>query len=162
MRVFPISNWTELDIWQYIAREKTCPCRRFITPTSAKLSKATACSFPLSPLTLKREGEIAQIRDVRFPLSSAIFPAPALLPVPPLSRPKTSLLETAAANHFGTQRHAHGRPRIGSGNGRTQKQGYFKPVFRRPGYISFEVPNNNGKPSALPMSFALLFLANII
>lgn len=22
MRVFPISNWTELDIWQYIAREK--------------------------------------------------------------------------------------------------------------------------------------------
>ena len=22
MRVFPISNWTELDVWQYIAREK--------------------------------------------------------------------------------------------------------------------------------------------
>ncbi|WP_446526924.1 phosphoadenosine phosphosulfate reductase domain-containing protein, partial [Photobacterium swingsii] len=21
MRVFPISNWTELDVWQYIARE---------------------------------------------------------------------------------------------------------------------------------------------
>ena len=22
MRVFPISNWTELDVWQYIEREK--------------------------------------------------------------------------------------------------------------------------------------------
>ena len=22
MRVFPISNWTELDVWQYIARER--------------------------------------------------------------------------------------------------------------------------------------------
>ena len=21
MRVFPISNWTELDVWQYVARE---------------------------------------------------------------------------------------------------------------------------------------------
>ena len=28
MRVFPISNWTEKDIWQYIRRERSrlCPC----------------------------------------------------------------------------------------------------------------------------------------
>ena len=32
MRVFPISNWTELDIWQYIAREKTRPAADLLHP----------------------------------------------------------------------------------------------------------------------------------
>jgi sulfate adenylyltransferase subunit 2 len=35
MRVFPISNWTELDVWQYIAREKL-ELPRSTSPTSAR------------------------------------------------------------------------------------------------------------------------------
>ncbi|EHP41358.1 sulfate adenylyltransferase subunit 2 [Cupriavidus basilensis OR16] len=35
MRVFPISNWTELDVWQYIAREEL-ELPRSTTRTSAK------------------------------------------------------------------------------------------------------------------------------
>ena len=42
MRVFPISNWTELDVWQYIARENTA-LPRSITRTSAKWCARTAC-----------------------------------------------------------------------------------------------------------------------
>ena len=36
-------NWTSGNT----SHAKNSPCRRFITPTSAKLSNATACSFPL-------------------------------------------------------------------------------------------------------------------
>ena len=42
-RVFPISNWTELDVWRYIGAEDSS-CRRSTTPTSARSSSATACS----------------------------------------------------------------------------------------------------------------------
>ena len=53
IRVFPISNWTELDIWQYIARE----------------------SIPIVPLyfaaprpTVERDGLMLMVDDDRFPL----------------------------------------------------------------------------------------------
>jgi sulfate adenylyltransferase subunit 2 len=35
IRAFPISNWTELDVWQYIEREGW-PCRRSTSPTRAR------------------------------------------------------------------------------------------------------------------------------
>lgn len=53
IRVFPISNWTELDIWQYIARE----------------------NIPIVPLyfaaprpTVTRDGLLLMVDDERFPL----------------------------------------------------------------------------------------------
>ena len=53
IRVFPISNWTELDIWQYIARE----------------------NIPIVPLyfaaprpTVERDGLLLMVDDERFPL----------------------------------------------------------------------------------------------
>ena len=53
IRVFPISNWTELDIWQYIARE----------------------NIPIVPLyfaaprpTVTRDGLLLMVDDDRFPL----------------------------------------------------------------------------------------------
>jgi sulfate adenylyltransferase subunit 2 len=41
IRVFPLSNWTELDIWQYIHLENIPSCRS-ISPPSARWSSATA------------------------------------------------------------------------------------------------------------------------
>jgi sulfate adenylyltransferase subunit 2 len=53
MRVFPLSNWTELDIWQYIKRE----------------------SIPIVPLylaaprpTVERDGTLIMVDDHRMPL----------------------------------------------------------------------------------------------
>lgn len=65
MRVFPISNWTELDVWQYIAREKLAlpsiyyAHEREVVPRGGLLA-------PVTPLTPKREGESSEIRSVRF------------------------------------------------------------------------------------------------
>ncbi|MFC5550610.1 sulfate adenylyltransferase subunit CysD [Massilia aerilata] len=65
MRVFPISNWTELDVWQYIAREKLAlppiyyAHQRQVIPRNGLL-------VPLTPLTPAREGETVETQTVRF------------------------------------------------------------------------------------------------
>ena len=65
MRIFPISNWTELDIWQYIEREQLAlpsiyfAHQREVVPRDGLLG-------PVTPLTPKREGEQSDIRSVRF------------------------------------------------------------------------------------------------
>ena len=43
IRVFPLSNWTELDIWSYIRDEEIDLPRRSTTRTGARSSSATAC-----------------------------------------------------------------------------------------------------------------------
>jgi len=65
MRVFPLSNWTELDIWQYIAREHmTLPSLYFAhTRTVIEQSGmlwAIGEHFPLLP------GEHAFEAEVRY------------------------------------------------------------------------------------------------
>ena len=65
MRVFPISNWTELDVWQYIAREKLAlppiyfAHERQVIPRNGLL-------VPLTPLTPAKDGETVETRTVRF------------------------------------------------------------------------------------------------
>ncbi len=44
MRVFPLSNWTELDVWQYIMREGIEKLRRSISRPSGRRSNVTAFS----------------------------------------------------------------------------------------------------------------------
>ena len=45
IRVFPLSNWTELDIWQYIGDEDDRAAVRSTSPTAGRSSCATACSW---------------------------------------------------------------------------------------------------------------------
>jgi len=65
VRVFPISNWTELDVWQYIARERLAvpsiyfAHRRPIVRRSGSL-------VPVTELTPARSGEIVEELSVRF------------------------------------------------------------------------------------------------
>lgn len=78
MRVFPISNWTELDIWRYIQRESIpIPDLYFSRPRPVVERDGTLLMvdddrFPL------HEGERPQMRSVRFrtlgcyPLSGAV------------------------------------------------------------------------------------------
>jgi sulfate adenylyltransferase subunit 2 len=59
MRVFPISNWTELDIWQYIHLEDIP-----IVPLY----------FSASRPTVQRDGLILMVDDERFPLKEGEQP----------------------------------------------------------------------------------------
>jgi sulfate adenylyltransferase subunit 2 len=54
MRVFPLSNWTELDVWQYILREKI---------------EIVPLYFAAERPTVERDGLIIMVDDERLPLN---------------------------------------------------------------------------------------------
>ncbi|EFX92329.1 sulfate adenylyltransferase, small subunit [Actinobacillus ureae ATCC 25976] len=65
MRVFPISNWTELDIWQYIEREKLeLPPIYYAHPR--EVVERNGLLVPVTPLTPKQANEESKIVSVRF------------------------------------------------------------------------------------------------
>jgi sulfate adenylyltransferase subunit 2 len=64
-RVFPISNWTELDVWQYIEREKIGLPSIYYTH-KRKVVDRRGLLVPVTDLTPPRDGEQVQVRDVRF------------------------------------------------------------------------------------------------
>jgi sulfate adenylyltransferase subunit 2 len=78
IRVFPLSNWTELDIWQYILLEKIpivplyFSAPRPVVERDGTLIMVDDDRMPLAP------GEVPQMRTVRFrtlgcyPLSGAV------------------------------------------------------------------------------------------
>jgi len=65
MRVFPISNWTELDVWQYIAREKLALPQIYYAH-EREVVERNGLLVPVTPLTPPRAGEQAVSRTVRF------------------------------------------------------------------------------------------------
>ena len=65
MRVFPISNWTELDVWQYIAREKLAVPSIYFAHTRPVIGRGSAW-MPVSPLVQPRDGEVVVDKSVRF------------------------------------------------------------------------------------------------
>src|SRR6266545_2497661 len=84
MRVFPLSNWTELDVWQYIRREQ----------------------IPVVPLyfaalrpVVDRNGSLIMVDDERFPLRANEFPDSRTVRFRTLGcYPLSAAIESKAAN----------------------------------------------------------------
>jgi len=65
IRAFPLSNWTELDIWQYIARERLAvPSIYYAHPR--EVVERHGLLVPVTELTPARDGETVVTRNVRF------------------------------------------------------------------------------------------------
>ena len=65
MRVFPISNWTELDVWQYIEREKLELPSIYYAHERPVVRRGSAI-VPVTALTPPRAGEAVIDLKVRF------------------------------------------------------------------------------------------------
>ena len=65
IRVFPISNWTELDVWQYIARENLELPTIYFAHTRPVVRRHGAL-VPVTALTPPRDGEAIENISVRF------------------------------------------------------------------------------------------------
>jgi sulfate adenylyltransferase subunit 2 len=65
VRVFPISNWTELDVWQYIARERLELPSIYFAHRRAVVRR-NGLLVPVTALTPPRPGEAVQEASVRF------------------------------------------------------------------------------------------------
>ncbi|WP_048438594.1 sulfate adenylyltransferase subunit CysD [Caenimonas sp. SL110] len=64
-RVFPISNWTELDVWQYIARENIALPSIYYAHRR-QIVERKGLLVPVTELTPPRDGEEVVTRTVRF------------------------------------------------------------------------------------------------
>ena len=65
IRVFPISNWTELDVWQYIGREQIeLPSIYFAHPR--EVVRRGSALVPVTGLTPPAPGEAIETLSVRF------------------------------------------------------------------------------------------------
>ena len=64
-RVFPISNWTELDVWQYIDRENI-ELPSLYYAHQRKVVERKGLLVPVTELTPLKEGEVAAEKTVRF------------------------------------------------------------------------------------------------
>ncbi|WP_210491148.1 sulfate adenylyltransferase subunit CysD [Patulibacter sp. SYSU D01012] len=65
VRVFPISNWTELDVWQYIAEE------RLVLPSiyfahEREVVRRNGMLYAVSPYLRPHEGETVETLSVRY------------------------------------------------------------------------------------------------
>ena len=65
VRVFPISNWTELDVWQYIGRERLAVPSIYYAHRR-EVVRRNGLLAPVTPLTPPREGESVATLSVRF------------------------------------------------------------------------------------------------
>jgi sulfate adenylyltransferase subunit 2 len=65
IRAFPISNWTELDVWQYIAREQLALPSIYFAHRREVVRRGGAL-VPVTPLTPPRAGETVELVSVRF------------------------------------------------------------------------------------------------
>ncbi|MEY3625922.1 MAG: hypothetical protein RL163_421 [Pseudomonadota bacterium] len=93
-RVFPISNWTELDVWQYIARELVeLPSLYYAHPR--EVVERRGLLVPVTALTPPREHEEVVTRQVRFRTVGDIT---CTCPVPSsAATPEAIVIETLAA-----------------------------------------------------------------
>jgi len=65
MRVFPLSNWTEADVWAYIAREGVELPEIYYTHRR-DVVRREGLLFPVTAITPPREGETVERLAVRF------------------------------------------------------------------------------------------------
>ncbi|MGN8061521.1 sulfate adenylyltransferase subunit CysD [Ralstonia sp. 22111] len=65
MRVFPISNWTELDVWQYIARENLALPPIYYAHQREVVRK-NGLLVPVTSITPKADGDVSEVLSVRF------------------------------------------------------------------------------------------------
>src|SRR5216117_756690 len=65
MRVFPISNWTELDVWQYLSREQLAVPSIYYAHRRPVVRR-NGLLVPVTHITPPREGETVEEPSVRF------------------------------------------------------------------------------------------------
>jgi sulfate adenylyltransferase subunit 2 len=78
MRVFPLSNWTELDIWQYIYREKIQIPELYLSAQRPVVERDGVLIMVDDERMPLKEGEVPMMKNVRFrtlgcyPLTGAV------------------------------------------------------------------------------------------
>ncbi|MBI3130115.1 MAG: sulfate adenylyltransferase subunit CysD [Acidobacteria bacterium] len=96
IRAFPISNWTELDVWQYIEREGLELPAIYFAHEREVVVKPGGLLMPVTELTPAKPGERVERRFVRF---RTVGDIPCTAPVASTARTVAEILvETATTD----------------------------------------------------------------
>lgn len=86
VRVFPLSNWTELDVWLYIMREKIDIVPLYLAKVRPVVNRDGTLIMVDDDRMRLKEGEVPMMKSVRFrtlgcyPLSGAVESTAATVP----------------------------------------------------------------------------------
>ena len=86
MRVFPLSNWTELDVWQYIMAESIPVVPLYFAAPRPVVQRGESLIMADDERMRLLPGEVPELRTVRFrslgcyPLTGAIESEAATIP----------------------------------------------------------------------------------
>ncbi len=96
IRAFPISNWTELDVWQYIEREGLELPSIYFAHERGVVQRPGGLLMPVTPLTPAKPGEDVARISVRF---RTVGDIPCTAPVASWARTVAEILvETATTD----------------------------------------------------------------
>ena len=122
LRVFPISNWTELDVWQYIARENIALPSIYYAH-QREVVERKGLLVPVTELTPVLPGETVETAEVRFRTVGDIT---CTCPVEsPAANAAEVVVETLAVDGERARRHAHGRQDLRGFDGEAQERRVF-------------------------------------
>jgi sulfate adenylyltransferase subunit 2 len=93
IRAFPISNWTELDVWQYLARERLELPSIYFAHVRPVVRRGSAL-VPVTALTPARAGETIEHVSVRF---RTVGDIPCTAPVESTARTYDEIVRETAA-----------------------------------------------------------------
>ena len=65
IRVFPLSNWTELDVWHYIAREQM-PLPSIYYAHDREVVERDGMFYAVNEFIRLRDGEVSSVKTVRY------------------------------------------------------------------------------------------------
>jgi sulfate adenylyltransferase subunit 2 len=110
IRVFPLSNWTELDIWAYIARENIPVVPLYFAAARPVIERGGMLILCDDERLQLLPSEVPQVRSVRFrtlgcyPLTGAIESRATTVPeiITELAAARTSERQGRAIDHDGT------------------------------------------------------------
>ena len=119
---FPISNWTELDVWQYIARERL-EVPSIYYAHRRPVVRRNGLLVPVTELTPPRDGEAVEEASVRFRTVGDIS---CTCPVESDAATVEAIIaETVQVDGDRARRHPHGRPDLGRVHGAAQEGRVF-------------------------------------
>ena len=132
MRVFPLSNWTEMDVWEYIRQERLEVPSIYFQPPAQRVVRRGGQWVPATDLVPPKPGEpvgelVVRVRTIGDIISTGCVESPA--------RSVDDIIHEIAAARV-TERGSRGRRQaLRGGDGGSQEGGVFLgralPAFSR-------------------------------
>ncbi len=122
VRVFPLNNWTELDVWSYIQREKMEVPSLYFSHRRKCVRRADGSWLALSPYISPPAADLVEERQVRF---RTVGDMTCTSPVPSVAHNLEEMIEEIKTSEISERGSRADDQRSESAMEERKKEGYF-------------------------------------